>query len=51
MYESINYEGSSFLFYKTSCLQYKAGKEVEVKYLMKVTFFSFIHSKEKIHYQ
>lgn len=48
MYKSINYEGSSFPFCKTSCLQYKASKEVEVKYLMKITFFSFIHSKEKI---
>jgi len=45
--KSINYEGSSFPWCKTSCLQYKASKEVEVKYLMKITFFKIYMLKGK----
>lgn len=43
MYESINCKGSSCLFCKTSRLQYKASKTIEVKYLMKISFF-FIYA-------
>lgn len=48
MFKSINYEGSSFPFCKTSCFQYKASKDVRRWNIWwKSHFFSFIQSKEK----